>query len=35
MNGTRMWSTILGAVFAYAVVRSWPELVRYKRLRQM
>lgn len=29
------WLAVLGAVAAWAIVSSWPEIVRYRRIRAM
>jgi len=35
MRGTRVLLIAVSALVAFAVVRSWPEIVRYKRIEQM
>jgi hypothetical protein len=35
MNNNRWLAAIAGAVVAYAIISSWPEIVRYRRMLAM
>ena len=35
MNGSKLLVIAASAFLAFMVVRSWPEIVRYKRIEQM
>ena len=35
MNNNRWIAVAAGAIFAYAIVKSWPEIVRYRRMLAM